>query len=94
MNTIKCATMMLALLAVAGCDKPAEGPVGSTNAEVTVERLTTFDDCILYRIKAERTVYVARCGVDVRATEEHSESCGKNCTRIVRTEVQTVESQR
>jgi hypothetical protein len=82
------------LVILAGCSKPTEHVERSSNAAAIVERVTTWDDCALYRIKIERTVYVARCGAGVVAYEQHSESCGKHCSQTVRTEAQTVEVRR
>jgi hypothetical protein len=63
----------------AGCEsasidsRPAKG-------EVTVDVIAKWDDCVLYRVSAERAIYVARCGAQVRAEWHVTTTTGKVTT--------------
>lgn len=74
----------LSAIALIACDaKPAEesrvvGPQGSYK----VDRLFTVDGCTVYRFDdGGRSRYFTNCGGS--AMSEHTESCGKGCTRHV-----------
>lgn len=72
------------VLLFAACGSSIERAEPSSNEEVAVGLLTTWPDgtdvCKLWRVRADgRSIYVARCGADVRAFEEHR-SGGKHRT--------------
>lgn len=70
---------MLAAIFVAACTAPVQERVSSTNAEVTVGLLTTFEDCRLYKIwDGYRHIFVARCSNT--ASTEWTEHNGKSST--------------
>ena len=77
--------LVMALLTVA-CDSTPQQEITSSNQEVSVAILTTFDGITLYRVMADgKRIYVAKQGVAPVSLEAiWSESCGKSCTREVR----------
>lgn len=86
----------LALIAVS-CNSKPQAVERSTNTGVTVVLLTTWQDgadgCKLWRVEADsKQVYVARCGPDVRAYEQHTTGSSKH-HRTVRTEALTASAE-
>lgn len=70
---------LAALLALAGCGKPAE-TTSRAGLDFTVDRLFTHDGCSVYRFSdAGSYRYFTNCS----GTVEWRESCGKNCSRDV-----------
>lgn len=62
--------MLAGLLMLSACQADPIQREASANQDVSVVRLTTWDDCVLWRIQdgqVGRPVYVARCGKDVSA---------------------------
>lgn len=70
--------LILLAIMVTGCTEQAQQEVQSSNRSVSVELLTEFDGCKLYRIYDGRNVYMAKCGDTV--TTSTKQGCGKNCT--------------
>ena len=68
-----------AVIALAGCAKPAETstPVGR---EFVVDKLFTHEDCTVYRFYDGGS---ARYFTNCSGSTSWKESCGKNCTREV-----------
>jgi hypothetical protein len=69
-------SILLAVLAIAGCVKQEEGEAVTTNSNFKLERLFTHDGCTVYRFYDARYRYYSDC----RGAAAWSESCGKNCT--------------
>jgi hypothetical protein len=85
--------LFVVLFGLAACEARSERAVPGTNTDVPVERMTAWEDCVLWRIRVgsgEKPVFVARCGKDVQTSIV--EGCGKNCLRTVT--VPTLEAQR
>jgi len=66
----------LVLLALAGCEKPAEQSQRA-GTEFIVDKLFTVDQCTVYRFAdGGRSRYFTNCP----GSTSYTESCGKNCT--------------
>lgn len=90
--------VLLLATVLAGCSTTPQAVERSSNGEVAVSLLTTWDDggtpCKLWRVETDgKNVYVARCGGDARAYEQHTTGSGKH-RRTVRVEALTVEAAR
>lgn len=80
-TTVILGMLLLAfVLMFAGCSADPVATVKNTNSGVTVEVLTEFEGCTLYRVYAGATpIYVARCGRDdVNTTYSHTRSSGRH----------------
>lgn len=91
------AALLLALLVagifVSGCAKEPESTSRSTNPEIDVARLFSYDGCIVYRfIDNGRFHYFTRCGSEVETMATWTQVCGKGCiqerSENIRTEQQ------
>ena len=71
--------LILSVLFLSACQKNPESSrhVG----DFQVQRLFEVDGCTVYRFYDDRTVYFTKC--DGRANTSYTESCGKNCTRMM-----------
>jgi hypothetical protein len=86
---VLCLIVMSGLL-YAACTKEAEEKRHASNANFDVELLFTVDGVRVYRFVDGRSHYFAVAGRDAATFSTWSESCGKNCTRQVSDEIQTV----
>lgn len=76
---IRLAVVAAAVLALVGCNKPAE-TTARAGLDFTVDRLFTHDGCTVYRfIDGASYRYFTNCS----GSAQWSESCGKNCSRDV-----------
>ncbi len=81
--------LLLAMLVLAGCAKDPVSSSRTDNAEVGLDKLFTHDGCSVYRFyDAGHFHYWADCRGTVSTA--YVQNCGKNCTRTVRDELQTV----
>lgn len=86
------ALFALSALIVAACAAPVQEQTATTNGEVSVGLLTTFEGCKVYRLNdAGRYVYIARCGAASGVAYPQTEACGKGCSRHVYREAAIVE---
>lgn len=69
--------VMLALVILAGCTKPAE-KAHQVNTNFKVETLFTHDGCTVYRFEDGRVHYFTDCSGSTSTTA----SCGKGCTYV------------
>lgn len=79
---------------LASCSAPPQELASSSNAEIEVGLLTTFEDCRVYRFTdGGRHVYIARCGGD-HAQSFYRETfyCGKGCIQYRNHQAVTVQS--
>lgn len=84
--------ILIVVAALLGCGKEAESTSRTSNPKIEVQKLFEHEGCTAYRFEDYVTVYYVRCiNSDVTAYEQHTESCGKNCTRTKRTRSETVE---
>lgn len=77
---------LIAILAltVAACAAPVQEETATSNHEVSVGLLTTFDDCRVYRLNdAGRYIYITRCGDETKTASPTTYSCGKGCAKTV-----------
>jgi hypothetical protein len=81
--------LLTALVLCIGCEKDAESSHRSSNSNFQVEKLFEYDGCTMYRFKDVRYRYFARCPGAVKVMSEHTESCGKSCTRTVNDDIET-----
>lgn len=82
-------TALLALVVLTGCER-AEPPkpvaAAVTPNGYSVKKLFEHDGCALYRFYDDGySRYFAKCGKAQAVTEEHTENCGKGCTRRIQT---------
>lgn len=85
--------LLLAALALAGCGRnPAEAVAPSSNVHFQVGRLFTHEGCTVYRfVDGVHHRYYVRCdGGHAAAHFDHTEQCGKNCTRTIDNAIQTI----
>jgi hypothetical protein len=69
--------ILAAILALAGCSKPAETST-SVGREFVVDKLFTHEGCTVYRFNdGGNNRYFTNC----QGSTSWTESCGKNCTR-------------
>ena len=74
--------VMLPLLWLVGCYKPAESLARPGGGQFEVEKLFEHEGCTAYRfIDGGTARYYTRCSADVTTT--WNETCGKNCTRSI-----------
>ncbi len=65
---------------------------GTSNPGVTVALLFEHDGCKVYRFVDGNAHYYVHCkSGESSAMEQHIESCGKDCSETVQTEIPTVE---
>lgn len=75
--------IVVMVLIISGCQKPAAERAQTNNTAFQVDTLFTKDGCTVYRFEdAGRSRYFVRCSVGNTRTE-WTESCGKSCTREV-----------
>ena len=67
-------TILLASVALVGCQKPAEE--SQRKGDFKVEKLFTYEGCSVYRFYDDRTVYYTNCNGQTQS----SHSCGKGCS--------------
>lgn len=81
---MKKSIIILAALALAGCERPPAESVAKAGNGYQVERLFTYDGCTVYRFEVSGYGrYFTRCEGAASTSTQWSESCGKNCTRPV-----------
>lgn len=77
--------MLLAAVAVAGCSKDPVATSSTDNRDIPVAELFTHKGITVYRFSdGGRWVYFTSRSSDV--TAQHTENCGKACTRTVTVE--------
>ena len=76
---MKALLAVLALVALAGCSKPAETST-AVGVEFVVDKLFTHEGCTVYRFSdGGNKRYFTNCN----GSTNWRESCGKNCNRPV-----------
>lgn len=76
---MKALLAVLALAALAGCNKPAETST-AVGREFVVDKLFTHEGCTVYRFEdGGNKRYFTNCN----GSMNWRESCGKNCSRQV-----------
>ncbi|HJV52767.1 MAG TPA: DUF4884 domain-containing protein [Noviherbaspirillum sp.] len=86
---MKKAFILLVAIALLGCGKhepPSPVAKATTQNGYNVAKIFEHDGCAMYRFYDEGYYrYFAKCGKQQQVTEEHSETCGKGCTRRIQT---------
>lgn len=81
--------MIVAAILLAGCGPEEAEEKKQVNKNFVVERLFTHEGCTVYRFyDNDLSRYFSDCRGKV--SSEWTESCGKNCSRLVESEVETV----
>lgn len=79
---MKAATLLLCVLMLAGCTKPAISEDGTNNAEIRVSELFTHNGVTVYRFTdGGRFIYFTSRAGDVRYST--TQPCGKGCVNTV-----------
>lgn len=78
---------IIPLAIISGCKSSVESIQPSSNKEVAVGLLTTWQDgdvtCKLWRIHDGDRIYVARCGTDVRVERHYTTTTSNGKTTTV-----------
>ena len=87
--------ILLFVLFATGCEKTAQEVHQSSNPQVKVDLLFEHEGVRVYRFEDDYRLHyyaVPSSGVRVSSFSEWTESCGKNCTRVVTDEIPTLAS--
>lgn len=80
---MKWMAIVVAMVALTGCDNQPVATAHSSNPQVPVSLLFEHDGCRVYRFNdGGRNHYYVRCNGGAQSTMS-TESCGKNCIRTV-----------
>lgn len=73
--------LLLAVTLLAACSKEPVAQSQTDNPKITVATLFKHDGCTVYRFIDAGAHYFVKCEKTQAVLEQHTESCGKNCTR-------------
>jgi len=74
------ALLILVAFFISGCSKPAETVSSTSNPEVNVGKLFTYDGCTVYRFgDVGYSHYFVKCEGQNSSTSFRMRYCGKNC---------------